>query len=1028
MSHSIFNKALLTLALVLPSAFSASAGEALILLSPDGPYYAPAAISVQIQCVSDDDFFPKTVKLYLDDALLRTSSCTVPDYSLNLGRGHYNLRTVSTDAQGNTLNEAYSSFDVLIPGDFKPSVDLHQIPQGPYSAPATIPLSVTAADSDGQVVSVEYFANGQSIGTSTQTPFGLSWTGVAAGQYTVTAKATDNNSQAGTSQARTVTVGALSILGQIEGVRDNGAGGFDAYGWACLAGNAASIEVQFFARDPAPNGGMLIGTAQANQSGEPALSTACRTSANAYRFTFPLTEAIRRAHPNKKLYAYGVAAGASELIGQSGLHSIPGWQMLSRRFVYDQYQQLCKTIEPEIGATVMEYDGAGNLAWSAAGLALSSATTCNRTEAQTSGRKVTRSYHQNNKLYQLTFPGGAGNQSWLYYPDGLPESVYTTNLTGPITVINSYGYNKRRLPTGESNYSGDITYQHDRYGNVREANYSTRAFDYAPNALGQPTTVRDNSGQTYASAISYYPNGALKSFVYGNGIIHTMVQNARQLPARSTDAGIIDLETGFDPNGNVVQIYDRARGDQYNRSMQYDDLDRLQAVGSCSFGGDCWHRFTYDALDNLKSWSLGGVKDHRYYYDTRNQLTNVQNAQGASIVGMSYDPQGNLTNKNGRQFKFDYGNRLREVVGLDAYAYDAAGLRISVTRNGSTAEQSFYASGQLLRRDFPDSYIQNTYVYLGGSLIAQLERVPTDAGDTTHIKYQHTDALGSPVATTNEAGQVIDRTDWEPYGAAIGKPAYDGVGYTGHLVDGTTGLTYMQQRYYDQTLGIFLSIDPVTADGSTGANFNRYWYANNSPYTFTDPDGRFGRGAGWSNAQWAKFNSAQTSAATSLERAAGKITKALETGEGLNKVTKAFEKNFGQGSGTVENLSKVATTMSTMASALRDDGSAGFMAEGMTASAMSAKYTNMKESVMAGVAPGTKTMIVNLDHPLLGDSAKLSWTAGHESGHAALGLKDQMLGKFSAYKFGTPMEKKAFKNLPANQKVVNPDHIMDLAK
>jgi hypothetical protein len=30
----------------------------------------------------------------------------------------------------------------------------------------------------------------------------------------------------------------------------------------------------------------------------------------------------------------------------------------------------------------------------------------------------------------------------------------------------------------------------------------------------------------------------------------------------------------------------------------------------------------------------------------------------------------------------------------------------------------------------------------------------------------------------------------------------------------------------------------VTAYSSPGANFNRYWYANNNPYKFTDPDGR----------------------------------------------------------------------------------------------------------------------------------------------------------------------------------------------
>lgn len=36
------------------------------------------------------------------------------------------------------------------------------------------------------------------------------------------------------------------------------------------------------------------------------------------------------------------------------------------------------------------------------------------------------------------------------------------------------------------------------------------------------------------------------------------------------------------------------------------------------------------------------------------------------------------------------------------------------------------------------------------------------------IEYVHTDPLGSPVAITNQAGQVIERMQYEPYGASIG--------------------------------------------------------------------------------------------------------------------------------------------------------------------------------------------------------------------------------------------------------------------
>ena len=54
-----------------------------------------------------------------------------------------------------------------------------------------------------------------------------------------------------------------------------------------------------------------------------------------------------------------------------------------------------------------------------------------------------------------------------------------------------------------------------------------------------------------------------------------------------------------------------------------------------------------------------------------------------------------------------------------------------------------------------------------------------------------------------------------------------------------TGLTYMQQRYYDPMIGRFLSVDPVTAYRKPITNFNRYGYALENPYRFMDPDGRY---------------------------------------------------------------------------------------------------------------------------------------------------------------------------------------------
>jgi len=116
------------------------------------------------------------------------------------------------------------------------------------------------------------------------------------------------------------------------------------------------------------------------------------------------------------------------------------------------------------------------------------------------------------------------------------------------------------------------------------------------------------------------------------------------------------------------------------------------------------------------------------------------------------------------------------------------------------------------------------------------------AAQAQTVVYYHTDALGSVVAVTDASRNVIEENEYEPYGKVINHALQDGPGYTGHVADAQTGMIYMQQRYYDDDLGEFPTVDPVSAD-SVGGIFNRYAYANNNPYRFVDPDGRVPRGS-----------------------------------------------------------------------------------------------------------------------------------------------------------------------------------------
>ncbi|HXP11927.1 MAG TPA: RHS repeat-associated core domain-containing protein [Acidobacteriaceae bacterium] len=105
------------------------------------------------------------------------------------------------------------------------------------------------------------------------------------------------------------------------------------------------------------------------------------------------------------------------------------------------------------------------------------------------------------------------------------------------------------------------------------------------------------------------------------------------------------------------------------------------------------------------------------------------------------------------------------------------------------------------------------------------------------VTYIYPDPQGTPLAEADSSGAVTATFDYRPYGSQSLGAAPSGPGYTGHTNDADTGLIYMQARYYDPSLGRFISVDPHPV--STGALFfiNRFVYANNAPSRYTDERG-----------------------------------------------------------------------------------------------------------------------------------------------------------------------------------------------
>ena len=96
-------------------------------------------------------------------------------------------------------------------GNSPPTVALTQPANGAtYTAPATVNLAATASDTGGTVTKVEFFNGAAKLGEDLIAPYSFTWSGVAAGTYTVTARATDNLGSSTASAPATITVTTLN--------------------------------------------------------------------------------------------------------------------------------------------------------------------------------------------------------------------------------------------------------------------------------------------------------------------------------------------------------------------------------------------------------------------------------------------------------------------------------------------------------------------------------------------------------------------------------------------------------------------------------------------------------------------------------------------------------------------------------------------------------------------------------------------------------------------------------------------------
>jgi RHS repeat-associated protein len=122
--------------------------------------------------------------------------------------------------------------------------------------------------------------------------------------------------------------------------------------------------------------------------------------------------------------------------------------------------------------------------------------------------------------------------------------------------------------------------------------------------------------------------------------------------------------------------------------------------------------------------------------------------------------------------------------------------------------------------------------------------VHTDAGILEQLgtspSYPLGDALGSVRSLASPTASVLGSANFDAFGSTRSQTGQSSIfGYTGQQTD-STGLSYLRARYYNPTLGRFLSTDSVQPNAAGTPGYNLFSYVAHNPTTATDPSGNNG--------------------------------------------------------------------------------------------------------------------------------------------------------------------------------------------
>jgi RHS repeat-associated protein len=470
-------------------------------------------------------------------------------------------------------------------------------------------------------------------------------------------------------------------------------------------------------------------------------------------------------------------------------------------------------------------------------------------------------------------PSGRRLTEWTFdsLPGGVGEPVAAIRyVEGQAYRTETIGYDGQGRPTGtavtipvrEGRLTGryESTVEYNQAGQVERTTLPAagglpaETVTTGYNAVGLDNTLGSDL-TSYVGETGHTNIGQPSYRILGDRVLrgYAYDESTSRLTGSSTtlETGevAVDLTFGYDPAGNVVSSTEAASGD--TQCFRNDALQRLveawTPTNGCASGPSLaalggpapyWHSYGSDTVGNrtrevrratsgdvVRDFAYpaaGGVGPHR--------LRSV--TSGSNVDSYGYDPAGNMVTRPGQALSWNSENRLSKVDKggeLTTFEYDADGERL--IRRDPTGSTLYLGDTELRLNTATDTLTATRYYTAGGTTVA----VRTESG----LSWLVDDHAGTAIGAVDADDLSVSRRRHLPYGDSRGGMPADWPGeqgFVGGTVDGSTGLTHLGARDYDQGIGAFVQVDPLL-DVADPQQLHGYTYAENSPVTYSDPTG-----------------------------------------------------------------------------------------------------------------------------------------------------------------------------------------------